>query len=117
MAECPACGRPREKAWRYCPWCGRAQRVKLVDFFRPHPLLARDRAKALRVSRYFGGAEDERQVRFSIWHELDEDRAQADAAISLDEGEAARLAGFLVSGGEEAGERPRSADLGGSAAG
>lgn len=117
MAECSACGRSRETAWRYCPWCGTAQRVKLVDFFRPHPLLAADRAKALRVSRYFGDADDERQVRFSIWHGLDEARAQADAAISLDEGEAARLAGFLSNGGERAGDRPPSAGLGSSAPG
>jgi len=117
MAECSACGRPRETVWRYCPWCGTAQRVKLVDFFRPHPLLESDRAKALRVSRYFGDAEDERQVRLSIWHELEGDRAQADAAISLDVGEAARLAGFLANGGDTAAERPPPAGLGSSAAG
>jgi hypothetical protein len=61
-----------------------------VEFFRPHRI---DRGKALRVSRYLaapGGG----HVRFSVWSELDEG-ARAEAAVSLDEAEAARLARFL----------------------
>jgi hypothetical protein len=36
-------------------------------------------------------------VRFSVWHESGE-VARAEAAVSLDEAEAARLARFLVEG-------------------
>lgn len=62
-----------------------------MEFFAPHPGVAGDHAKALRVSRYFGDEETAPQVRFSIWN-VD----SADAAVSLSEEEAARLAGFLV---------------------
>jgi hypothetical protein len=87
---CTACGAGIEQRFRFCPWCATPQRLKLVEFFRAHPL---DRGKALRVSRYLespGGG----HVRFSVWSDLD-DGARADAAVSLDEGEAARLARFL----------------------
>ncbi len=42
----------------------------------------------MRVSRYL----DERHVRFSVWN----DRGEAEAALSLDEPEAERLAAFLA---------------------
>src|SRR5690348_18295339 len=84
MAGCAACGEELEARFRFCPWCGAAQRRKLVEFFWPHPLSA---GRALRVSRYLG---DERHVRFSVW-----DDGVARAAVSLDEDEAARLARFL----------------------
>jgi hypothetical protein len=54
----------------------------------------RDRArpgKALRVSRYLGVAGDPRHVRFSVWNE----DGVAEAAVSLDEDETARLLDFL----------------------
>ena len=83
MPTCAGCGRDVEAVFRFCPWCGGAQRRKLVEFFRAHP---RDVGRALRVSRYFG---DDPQVRFSVWED-----GVARAAISLDEDEARRLAGL-----------------------
>jgi hypothetical protein len=74
-----------EARFRFCPWCGTAQRRKLVEFFRPHP---NSPGRALRVSRYFG---DDPQVRFSVW-----DDGVARAAVSLEEAEAQRLAAFLT---------------------
>lgn len=102
MRACPRCGGSVEGRFRFCPWCSTPLRLKLVEFFRPHPLIDSDRDKALRVSRYFG-AGAEAHVRFSVWFET-EDSAEATAAVSLDEGEAARLARFLTDG-----ERSRSA--------
>ena len=52
----------------------------------PHP---RDAGKALRVSRYLT---EEPHVRFSVWSA----DGVAEAAVSLDEEEAERLAGFLA---------------------
>jgi hypothetical protein len=85
MPGCSACGREVEARHRFCPWCGAAQRRKLVEFFRPHP---NSEGRALRVSRYFG---DEPQVRFSVW-----ENGVARAAVSLDVDEAQRLASFLA---------------------
>ena len=84
MSACAACARELEARFRFCPWCGVAQRRKIVEFFWPHPNSA---GRALRVSRYLG---DEPQVRFSVW-----DNGVARAAVSLDEDEATRLAEFL----------------------
>ena len=83
-AACTGCGEEVEARFRFCPWCGAAQRRKLVEFFWPHPNSA---GRALRVSRYLG---DEPQVRFSVW-----DDGVAKAAVSLDEDEARRLADFV----------------------
>ena len=60
------------------------QRAKLVEFFGG---TGAERGKALRVSRYT----DEGHVRFSVWDES----GVAEAAVSIDEQEAARLAAFL----------------------
>ena len=87
MTACSRCGKDVEAQFRFCPWCGVAQRSKLVEFFRPHP---NSPGRALRVSRYFG---DEPQVRFSVW-----DDGVARAAVSLDEEEGRRLAAFLAAG-------------------
>jgi hypothetical protein len=84
-AACAACGDELEARFRFCPWCGAAQRRKLVEFFWPHPNSA---GRALRVSRYLG---DEPQVRFSVW-----DDGVARAAVSLGEDEALRLAEFVT---------------------
>jgi hypothetical protein len=92
MPACQRCRTPLDDRFRYCPWCGGAQRRKLVEFFRPHP---RDEGRALRVSRYLD--EHERQVRVSVWSA----EGVAEAAISLDDEEAHRLARFLAEG-----ERP-----------
>ncbi len=59
---------------------------KLVEFFRAHP---RDDGKALRVSRYLT---EDPNVRFSVWNA----EGVAEGAVSLDEEEAERLAGFLA---------------------
>src|ERR1051325_4520826 len=85
MAACGGCGREIEASFRFCPWCAAPQRRKLVEFFRAHP---RDAGRALRVSRYFG---DEPQVRFSVW-----DDGVAQAAVSLEDEEARRVAAFVA---------------------
>jgi hypothetical protein len=87
---CASCGAAIEERFRFCPWCAEPQRLKLVEFFRPHAI---DHGKALRVSRYLAPP-GEGHVRFSVWSELD-DVARAEAAVSLGEAEAARLARFL----------------------
>ncbi len=108
MGACPQCGGAVERQFRYCPWCAAPQRLKLTDFFRPHPLI--DEGKALRVSRYFGSGAAEQHVRFSVWDEGG-DLVRAEAAVSLDEREADRLARFLT---DPEGRRP-AADAGAEA--
>lgn len=95
MAGCPRCSSEVDPSFRFCPWCAQPQRRKLVEFFRAHP---RDAGRILRVSRYYG---DEPQLRFSIWDEA----GTAQAALSLAEDEADRLADFLVA------SRPRRRGL------
>jgi hypothetical protein len=84
MRVCGHCGGSIEERFRFCPWCAAPQRRKLVEFFRG---TGAEAGKALRVSRY----RDEGHVRFSVWDEI----GVAEAAVSVDEGEAARLAAFL----------------------
>ena len=48
------------------------------------------------MSRYFGDDEEEPQVRVSVWHEELGRHLRADAAVSLTEDEAERLARFLA---------------------
>jgi hypothetical protein len=103
MRECPECDGPVESRFHYCPWCSAPQRRKLVEFFRPHLPIDADRGKALRVSRYFGTSEDERHVRFSVWNET----GVAEAAVSLGEPEARRLAQFVVAHGSTPAARPQ----------
>src|SRR5436309_9946294 len=86
MRVCAECGNELDQAYRFCPWCAAPQRRKLVEFFRAHP---RDEGKALRVSRYLT---DEPHVRFSVWSA----EGVAEAAVSLEEDEADRLALFLA---------------------
>jgi hypothetical protein len=92
VAACRQCGGSLEEAFRFCPWCAAPLRSKLVEFFRPHPLVESDAGRALRVSRYLGPTTQERHVRFSVWNE----EGRAEAAVSLDEGEALRLARFVA---------------------
>jgi hypothetical protein len=93
MRGCERCGGGVEDAFRFCPWCGERRRTKVVEFFRPHPRI--DAGRALRVSRYLGARPEGPHVRFSVWRESGES-ARAEAAISLDQAEATRLAVFLL---------------------
>jgi hypothetical protein len=88
---CRHCGNGVEDRFRFCPWCALPQRSKIVEFFAPHPGMPGDAGKALRVSRYLGTDDRPPHVRFSIWS-----GDSADAAVSLTEEEAARLAGFVA---------------------
>jgi hypothetical protein len=81
MRRCAVCHGDLADEHRFCPWCGAAQRIKIVQFFR-------GRERTLRVSRYIGA---DQHVRFSVWN----DRGIAEAAVSLDEDEAQRLADFV----------------------
>ena len=89
--ECRHCGNSVEDRFRFCPWCSGPQRTKVVEFFAPHPAMTTDASKGLRVSRYFGDEERPPQVRLSIWS-----GDSADAAISLSNEEASRLARFIA---------------------
>lgn len=91
VGACRGCERDVEDSFRYCPWCATPQRTKFVEFFAPHPAIPQDARKALRVSRYFPTSSRPAQFRLSIW-EGDE----AQAALSLDDDEAVRLASFLA---------------------
>ncbi|HYY76154.1 MAG TPA: hypothetical protein VE644_07545 [Gaiellaceae bacterium] len=93
MRTCASCRGEVEERFRFCPWCSATQRLKIVDFFHAHPAIEGDRGKALRVSRYLGG--ECSHVRFSVWNESPRSM-RAEAAVSLDEEEAERLARFLV---------------------
>ena len=84
MHACRQCGGSIGDEYRFCPWCAAPQRVKLVEFFAG---TGGESGKALRVSRYT----DEGHVRFSVWNES----GVAEAAVSIDEREAARLTSFL----------------------
>lgn len=90
MRACSECGGELEAAYRFCPWCAAPQRRKLVEFFAPHPGVPGDARKALRVTRYFGDESTHPQVRVSIWS-----GDAAEAAVSLTEDEAARVASFI----------------------
>jgi len=88
MHDCARCGSSVGDAFRYCPWCATPQRLKLVEFFRAR---RSETSRALRVSRYLHDDLEERHVRFSIW-----DDASVEAAVSLEDDEAERLAHFLL---------------------
>jgi hypothetical protein len=96
MVSCKDCGTEIESAFRFCPWCGRAQRVKVTEFFFGHTAIEGDARRALRVSRYLGEETDERHVRFSVWSESEVGKTRVEAAVSLDESEAERVARFLA---------------------
>jgi hypothetical protein len=93
MRTCARCGGGVEDAFRFCPWCGERRRTKIVEFFRGHPRI--DSGRALRVSRYLGHHSADSHVRFSVWADT-VDSAHAEAAVSLEQAEATRLAAFLL---------------------
>jgi hypothetical protein len=90
MPECRRCAEQVDRAFRYCPWCGSPLRIKVTELFEGA------NGKALRVSRYFGDEEREPEVRVSLWSETLDRNLRAEAAVSLSEEEATRLAGFLA---------------------
>ena len=90
MAECRRCTEEVDRRFLYCPWCGAPLRVKITELFGGAD------GKALRVSRYFGDGEQEGQLRVSVWSEALGRHLRADAAVSLAEDEAERLARFLA---------------------
>jgi hypothetical protein len=93
MTSCKQCGGDLEAAFRFCPWCGHAQRLKLTEFFFGHGAIEGEARRALRISRYLGG--NERHVRFSVWSEGVPGKTTVEAAVSLDEDEASRVVRFL----------------------
>jgi hypothetical protein len=94
MRRCPACSAAIEDTFRFCPHCGRAQRTKVVEYFRGDRRLDDGN---LRVSVYLT---EPQHVRLSVWRD-----GAAEAALSLEPQEAARLASFL---GSVTRHRPRS---------
>jgi hypothetical protein len=98
--SCRECGSEIEREFRFCPWCGRPQRLKLTEFFAGHPSIEGGTHRALRISRYLGEAADDRHVRFSVWSELAPGRTRVEAAVSLGEDEAERVARFLEASGQ-----------------
>lgn len=96
MASCKSCGGGIESAFRFCPWCGHAQRLKLTEFFVGHPAIEGATHRALRISRYFGEEPEQRHVRFSVWSEREAGKTRVEAAVSLDEEEAERVGRFLA---------------------
>jgi hypothetical protein len=101
MGTCKECGGEVESIFRYCPWCGHAQRIKLTEFFTGHRRIEADSHRALRISRYLGEDTEERHVRFSVWSEPAPGRTKVEAAVSLDEDEAGRVAQFLAAADRE----------------
>lgn len=107
MTSCTSCGGEVESAFRFCPWCGHPQRIKLTEFFPGHPVIEGARRRALRVSRYLGADPAERHVRFSVWSDSGPGATCVEAAVSLDEDEAERMARFLGSAERSAQPGPR----------
>jgi hypothetical protein len=101
MRECRSCRSAFDERFRFCPWCGEIQRLKIVEYFAGVPVAPRDALKGLRVSRYLSSPG---HVRFSVWG-----IGRVEAAVSIDEAEARRLASFLGRTDPETG-RPRLAD-------
>ncbi len=101
MRECRSCGSAFDERFRFCPWCGAIQRLKIVEYFGGFPVARGEAAKGLRVSRYLSAPG---HVRFSVWGV-----GRVEAAVSIDEAEARRLASFLRRTDPGA-RRPRLAD-------
>jgi hypothetical protein len=87
MRACRSCGSSFDERFRFCPWCGALQRLKIVEYFSAFPVADGDAEKGLRVSRYLTVPG---HVRFSVWGV-----GRVEAAVSIDEREALRLASFL----------------------
>jgi len=90
MTRCRRCAEEVDRAYRYCPWCAAPLRLKVTELFEGAD------GPGLRVSRYFGDVDRQPEVRVSVWSEAEDGSMQADAAVSLGEAEAERLARFLA---------------------
>jgi hypothetical protein len=101
LRECRSCEAAFDERFRFCPWCGASQRLKIVEYFAGFPVTEADASKGLRVSRYLLAPG---HVRFSVWG-----AGRVEGAVSIDETEARRLAAFLRRT-DPARERPRLAD-------
>lgn len=88
MRECSGCGASFDERFRFCPWCGVVQRLKIVEYFPAFPIGKGDTTKGLRVSRYLSRPG---HVRFSVWK-----AGEVSAAVSIAERDARRLATFLA---------------------
>ena len=47
MASCKQCGTEIERLFRFCPWCGQVQRLKLTEFFFGHAGIEEGSRRAL----------------------------------------------------------------------
>ena len=90
MRNCRECGGAVQDDFRFCPHCGKAQRTKIVEYFRGHPDVGDG---GLRVPVYLT---EPRHARLSVWR-----GDEAQAAISLDPRESGRLGRFLLSAGPQ----------------
>ena len=106
MMRCKQCAGEVDSAYRFCPWCGHAQRLKVTEFFFGHEAVEGSAHRALRVSRYLGDEPAERHVRFSVWSEGAPGQTRVEAAVSLEESEADRVARFLARAAEGAPTEP-----------
>jgi hypothetical protein len=88
MRECRGCSAAFDERFRFCPWCGAPQRLKIVEYFAGFQLAEDGEPKGLRVSRYLTSPP---HVRFSVWG-----AGEVKAALSLGEAEARRLGHFLA---------------------
>jgi hypothetical protein len=101
LRDCRSCGAAFDERYRFCPWCGASQRLKIVEYFAGFPVTENEVGKGLRVSRYLTAPG---HVRLSVWS-----AGRVEGAVSIDEAEARRLAGFLRRT-DPAHERARLAD-------
>jgi hypothetical protein len=106
MTRCRQCAGEVDSAYRFCPWCGHAQRLKVTEFFFGHEAVEGSARRALRVSRYLGETPADRHVRFSVWSEGDPGHTRVEAVVSLEESEADRVARFLAHAEEPAPTEP-----------
>jgi len=101
MRECRSCRSAFDERFRFCPWCGAIQRLKIVEYFGGVPVAPGEAGKGLRVSRRLATPG---HVRFRVWG-----IGRVEAPFAIDESEARRLASFLRRTDPELG-RPRLAD-------
>jgi hypothetical protein len=90
MTRCRRCAEEVDRAYRYCPWCAAPLRLKVTELFEGAD------GRGLRVSRYFADEDRQPEVRVSVWSEAADGSMQADAAVSLGDAEAERVARFLA---------------------